>query len=169
MRPGNAPDPDPPIFSAVLTPYRALNGRGFLVVMIMVAAISFVAGMAFLAMGAWPVTGIFGLDAVAIYFAFRINYRDARAYEEVSVTFSELVVRRVDHRGRAAEWSANPLWTKLEREVDDEYGVQKVFLISRGHRFAVGSFLAPDEKASFAMALAGALGAARRGPVRTAM
>lgn len=169
MRPGNAPDREPPIFSAVLTPYRSLCGRGFLVFMVVVSGISFVAGMAFLAMGAWPITGFFGLDVLVIYAAFRINFRDARAYEEVSVTSSELRVRRVDHRGRAAEWSANPLWTRLEREVDEDYGVQKLFLVTRGHRFAVGSFLAPDEKASFAIALAGALGEAKRGPARTAI
>jgi uncharacterized membrane protein len=169
MQHGNAPDREPPIFSAVLTPYRSLCGRGFVVVMVMVAAISFVAGIAFLAMGAWPVTGFFGLDVLVIYVAFRINYRDARAYEEVSVTPSALTVRKVDRRGRAAEWSANPAWTRLEREVDDDYGVQKLFLVTRGHRFAVGSFLAPDEKASFATALASAIGEARRGPTRAAM
>jgi uncharacterized membrane protein len=169
MQHGNAPDRDPPIFSAVLTPYRSLGGRGFVVVMAAVAAISFVAGLAFLAIGAWPVTGFFGFDALAIYVAFRINYRDARAYEEVSVTSSELTVRKVDHRGRAALWSANPAWTRLEREVDDDYGVQKLFLVTRGHRFAVGSFLAPDEKASFATALSSAIGKAKRGPARTAI
>jgi uncharacterized membrane protein len=169
MQHGNAPDRDPPIFSAVLTPYRSLGGRGFLVVMAIVGAISFVAGMAFLAMGAWPVSGFFGLDAVAIYVAFRINYRHAHAYEEVSVTSSALTVCKVDHRGQAALWSANPAWTRLEREVDDDYGVQQLFLVTRGHRFAVGSFLAPDEKASFAIALSSAIGEARRGPTRAAL
>jgi uncharacterized membrane protein len=169
MQHGNAPDREPPIFSAVLTPYRSLGGRSFVVLMVVVGVVSLVAGAAFLAMGAWPITGFFGLDALAIYVAFRINYRDARAYEEVSVTSSALTVRRVDHRGRSAEWSANPVWTRLEREVDDDYGVQKLFLVTRGHRFAVGSFLAPDERASFATALSSAIGEAKRGPTRVAM
>jgi uncharacterized membrane protein len=167
MQHGSAPDRDPPIFSAVLTPYRALGGRGFLMLLTIVAAVGTVAGLIFLALGAWPVTGFFGLDIALLYLAFRLNYRAARAYEEVSVTSSELVVRKVDHRGRSAEWSANPLWVRLQREVDEEYGVQGVFLVSRGHRHAVGAFLAPDEKASFANALGSALGEAKRGPTRT--
>lgn len=167
MTPGNAPDRDPPIFSAVLTPYRSLGGHGFVVLMIIVSAVSFAAGMLFWAIGAWPVGGFFGVDVLLIYWAFRFNYRDARAYEEVSVTPSELTVRRVNRRGEIAEWSANPLWVKLDREVDDEYGVQKIFLVTRGRRFAVAGFLAPDEKATFATALSAALGEARRGPTRT--
>jgi hypothetical protein len=34
-------------------------------------------GLAFLLMGAWPVFGFFGLDVLAIYWAFRINFRRA--------------------------------------------------------------------------------------------
>lgn len=169
MTHGNAPDREPPIFSAVLTPTRSLGGHGFVVLMTAIAAVSFVMAIAFFAIGAWPVGGFFGLDALAIYWAFRLNYRAARAYEEVSVTASELTVRQVGRRGEVAQWSANPLWVRLEREVDDDYGVQRVFLVARGHRHAVAGCLGPDEKASFAMALAAALGEARRGPTRSAL
>src|SRR6266478_8712459 len=87
------------LFSALLTPLRSLNRAGFLVLMGFLSAVSFVAGLAFLLMGAWPVLGFFGLDVLAIYWAFRINFRDARATEEIRVTPSELRVRRVSHRG----------------------------------------------------------------------
>jgi len=39
--------------------------------------------------------------------------------------------------------------------------------VSRGARLPIGSFLGPDEKASFARALSAALGEARRGPTQT--
>jgi uncharacterized membrane protein len=39
--------------------------------------------------------------------------------------------------------------------------------VSRGRRLPIASFLGADEKASFAQALAAALGEARRGPTRT--
>src|SRR5689334_11131862 len=90
---------EPELFSARLTPYRSLNRTGFVVLMVMLCAISFAAGLLFLIMGAWPVLGFFGLDALAIYWAFRVNYRSARAYEEVRITPSELRVRRISHRG----------------------------------------------------------------------
>ncbi|HEX7560145.1 MAG TPA: DUF2244 domain-containing protein, partial [Usitatibacter sp.] len=64
----------------------SLGGVGFLVLMGVICAVSFVGGVVFYLIGAWPVGGFFGLDAVLIYWAFRVNYRDAAAYEEVTVT-----------------------------------------------------------------------------------
>jgi uncharacterized membrane protein len=158
------PHPQPELFSALLTPHRSLNHTGFLVVMAFVSVISFAAGFAFLMMGAWPVLGFFGLDVLAIYLAFRINFRRARASEEIRVTPSELRFRRISHRGRVVEYVLNPLWVQLDRKTHPEFGVERLYLLSRGRRVAIGSFLGPDEKASFANALTVALQAARRGP-----
>ena len=80
MTAGNDFDPEleqPRLFSALLTPHRSLNRTGFLVLMAFVSVVSFVAGIAFLVMGAWPVFGFFGLDVLVIYWAFRINFRRA--------------------------------------------------------------------------------------------
>src|SRR5882757_5717887 len=127
-------------------------------------ALSFGTGLAFLLMGAWPVLGFFGLDVLAIYWAFRVNFRDAKATEEIRVTPSELRVRRVSHRGRVVEWVLNPLWVQLDQKTHAEFGIEKLYLVSRGRRVSIASFLGPDEKASFAKALLAALQAARRGP-----
>src|SRR3984957_14570764 len=166
MTAGNDFDPDgeAELFSARLTPHRSLNRTGFLVVMAFVTVVSFAAGIAFLLMGAWPVFGFFGLDVLAIYWAFRINFRRAQASEEISVTPSELRVRRVSHRGHVVEWVLNPLWVQLDRKVHAESGIEKLYLVSKGRRVSIASFLNPDEKASFAKALLAALQAAKRGP-----
>jgi uncharacterized membrane protein len=156
--------PQPELFSALLTPHRSLDRTGFLVLMGFVCAVSFVAGMVFLMLGAWPVLGFFGLDALAIWWAFRTNNRTARASEEITVTPSELRVRRTSHRGHVVEWVLNPLWVRLDRTEDPEFGIERLYLVSRGRRVSIGSFLGPDEKASFAKALLAALNAARRGP-----
>ncbi|MGY3472233.1 DUF2244 domain-containing protein [Bradyrhizobium ottawaense] len=160
-------DPDPrevQIFSALLTPHRSLNRTGFLAVMLFLSVVSFVTGLAFLMMGAWPVFGFFGLDVLVIWWAFKANFRAARASEEIVVTPSELRVRRVSHRGQVSEWTFNPLWVRLDQEVDEEYGIEHLYLISRGRRLLIAGFLGPEEKASFYNALVGALSAARRGP-----
>jgi uncharacterized membrane protein len=115
-------------------------------------------------LGAWPVFGFFGLDMLAVYLAFKINFRRARACEEIWVTPSELRVRRVSHRGHAVEFVLNPLWVRLNKVARDEFGIEKLYLVSRGNTVSIGSFLSPDEKASFANALMEALHAARRGP-----
>jgi uncharacterized membrane protein len=158
---------EPAIFSAVVTPHRSLDSAGFLIVMATVSVVSFVAGTVFLILGAWPVFGFFGLDVLLVYWAFRANYRAAAAYEEVTVTPSELRVRKVTHRGRASEWSFNPLWVRLDRDRHDDFGLQGLFLVSRGQRLPVASALSPQEKESFATALAAAIGEAKRGPTRT--
>jgi uncharacterized membrane protein len=166
MTAGNDFDPDaqPEIFSALLTPHRSLSRTGFVVVMAFVTFVSFVAGLAFLLMGAWPVFGVFGLDVLAIFWAFRVNFRRAKASEEILVTPSELRVRRISHRGDVVEFVLNPLWVRLDQISHTEYGIEKLYLVSKGRHVAIGSFLGPDEKASFAKALTVALQAARRGP-----
>jgi len=157
-----APD-EPKLFSARLTPHRSLNRTGFLMLMGFLSVVSFVAGMAFLLMGAWPVFGFFGLDVLVIWWAFRVNFRRAAATEEITVTPSELRVRRVSHRGHVVEWVLNPLWVQLDQQVHAEFGIERLYLVSRGRRVSVGSFLGADEKASFAKALLAALQAAKRG------
>lgn len=167
MTRGNNFEPElaePELFAALLTPHRSLNRTGFAVLMVLLSAVSFAAGIAFLLMGAWPVFGFFGLDIVAIYWAFRLNFRRAHACEQISVTVSQLRVRRVGHRGDVVEWVFNPLWVRLDQEADDEFGIERLYLASKGRRVAIGSFLSPEEKASFSKALMAALHAARRGP-----
>ena len=164
MTTDNADELEPTIFSAVLTPHRSLHSTGFMILMIAYGLVSFAAGTAFWLMGAWPVFGFFGLDALAIWWAFRVNFRRARASEEIRITPSELRLRRVSHRGHVVEFVLNPLWVRLDQIGHAEYGIEKLYLTSRGRSVSIGSFLGPDEKASFAKALNAALQAARRGP-----
>ena len=158
---------EPRIFSAVITPHRSLTPRGFLVLMLCLGGLSFISGVVFVSIGAWPVFGFFGLDVLLVYFAFRANFRAARGYEEVTVTATELIVRKISHRGRVREWTLNPLWVRLERIAHEEFGIERLLLISQGRRLTIAGALSPDEKASFAHALSNALGEAKRGPTRT--
>ena len=167
MTAGNDFDPVPPepeLFSALLTPHRSLSRTGFLVLMGFLSAVSFGAGVAFWMMGAWPVFGFFGLDVLLVYWAFKVNFRRAKATELIRVTHHELRVRRVSHRGHVVEWVLNPLWVRLDQKTHAEFGIEKLYLVSKGRWISIASFLGPDEKASFAKALMAALQAAKRGP-----
>jgi uncharacterized membrane protein len=155
------------IFSAVITPHRSLSSTGFLIFMLCIGSVSFLAGLVFLLLGAWPVFGFFGLDVLLVYWAFRANFRAARAYEEVTVTATELTVRKISQRGAVRVWTLNPLLVRLDRIVHEEFGVERLFLVSRGRRLSIAGALSPDEKKDFASALSDALGEARRGPTRT--
>jgi uncharacterized membrane protein len=59
------------------------------------------------------------------------------------------------------------MWVKLHRDVHEEFGVERLFLISHGRKLGIAGFLGAQEKESFADALSAALGEAKRGPTRT--
>jgi uncharacterized membrane protein len=163
----NQSELEPTIFSATITPHRSLGNAGFLVLMIVFGSVSFFTGIAFLMMGAWPVFGFFGLDVLILYWAFRVSYRSAAAYEEISVTASALKVRKVSHHGEAREWLLNPLWVKLDRETTEDFGITRLFLLTRGKQLTVANYLSPEEREGFALQLGNALAEAKRGPTRT--
>jgi uncharacterized membrane protein len=83
------------------------------------------------------------------------------------MTPAALTVRKVSHRGHAREWVLNPLWVRLEKVVQEDFGIERLLLVSRGKQLAIAGFLGPDEKASFAKELAAALNQAKRGVTRT--
>ena len=152
---------EPVLFEAHLCPHRSLGSMGFAIVMAVLGGISFIVGMTFLMMGAWPVFGFFGLDVALVWLAFRVNYRDARAYEDIRITPSSLSVRQVSAKGAARETDFNPRWVRLEKTEDELYGVTRVALLSRGISLIVGAFLPPLYKSELAKRLARALAAAK--------
>ncbi|MBT9289643.1 DUF2244 domain-containing protein [Prosthecodimorpha staleyi] len=163
MTDSNAALAETPFFSAVLLPHRSLGPRGFLILMGAVALVSFAVGLLFYRIGAWPVSGFLGLDAGLVWFAFRLNYRAARAREEVSVSPHEVVVRRIAAHGPVSEYRFNPLWVRLDVEEVEDEGVTRIALRSHGRSLAIGGFLNPDDRTSFAEAFRRALAAARSG------
>ncbi|HET7717491.1 MAG TPA: DUF2244 domain-containing protein [Bauldia sp.] len=154
----------PPIFSAILRPHRSLSPRGFVMVMLALISCSFTAGLAFWSMGAWPVVGFFGLDIVLVQLAFRMNYRQARASEEITLFPHRLSVVNVSATGEVSEAAFNPYWARLEVERHPAAGVTRLSIASHGRRFDIAGFLGPGERESFAAALAAALAKARATP-----
>lgn len=150
------------IFAATLTPYRSLGRRGLLIFMAAIGALWLLAGLFFWSLGAWPVVGFGGVDILAIWLAFWLNHLAARAYEEIEVSRTALVVRKVTSRGKVQELRFNPLWVALEVARDDLTGVTRIAIRSREARVPVGTFLNPDDRKSFARAFGAALAEARR-------
>ena len=148
------------LFDAVLQPNASLSPRGFVLLMVAVGAVSFVAGMAFMLMGAWPVLGFFGLDVALIYLAFKANYRWARMYETLKLTEDALVVERISPSGKVQRWRFQPYWLRVDIERQAS-GDAQIALSSHGKRLKIGSFLSPDERLEVAEALQRALGKLR--------
>jgi uncharacterized membrane protein len=155
--------PERPVFAAIIRPHRSLGQDGFRIVMTLCCLATVGASVPFVVLGFWPVGGFFGLDLIALYIAFRVNYRRAESFEEVVLTPLELLFRRVTHRGERREWRFNPLWTKLDRESDEDFGLQRLALVSRGERLVIAGDLSPPERESLADALGKALADVKRG------
>jgi len=147
-------------FRAVLHPHRSLSPKGFLILMSGIGLVSFVTGMAFLAIGAWPVLGFFGLDVLLIYVAFKLNYRSARAHEIVELTSDLLRVTRVSARGDAERFEFNPYWVRVRLSQAPD-GRTKLKIASHGKEFAFGRLLNDEERRDFAQVLERELFAAR--------
>lgn len=158
---------EPVVYAVTLAPHRSLSKRGFLLVMAGIGGISFVSGAAFLAMGAWPIFGFFGLDVLLVYLAFRANFRAARAREHILVTPSIVEVRREPARGRPTTTRLNPFWTRLTRQDDEDHGTLDVALVSGRRTVPVGRFLGPEQKAALAGDLSRALALVKKGVPRS--
>ncbi len=151
-----------PIFRALLTPYRSLGQRGFFWLMAGLTVLWLGLGAIFLAKGAWPVFGFFGLDVLALFIAFRLSYRSGRAREQVTLSRTMLEILKTAPSGQSRRHLFNPFWTKFNVCRHDEIGITQMVVTGRGEKVPVGSFLNPDDRASFAVAFARALATAKR-------
>ena len=156
-------DGDEPFFRALLTPHRSLGRTGFMVLMGALLVGWAFTGAVFLSQGAWPVFGFFGLDVLLVYVAFRLNYRAARAREEVSISRTALDILKVAPSGRQEAHRFNPFWTRFRVARHEEIGITGMAVEGEGRRVAIGSFLNPDDRESFATAFGRALATARAG------
>lgn len=151
-----SPAPARPMFNAVLRPHRSLSPVGFAALMAVIAGVSFCAGLAFYLSGAWPIVGFLGLDVLAIYWAFRANYRSGRQFETLELTDGTLKVARVSPAGKVQRWQFQPYWLRVEMD-DPPRHASQLTLSSHGRRLVIGRFLSPPERLEVAMALRQAL------------
>ena len=154
---------DRPLFATTIRPHQSLGLAGFRVLMILFGGVSLVVSLSFVRVGFWPVAGFFGLDVLALYLALKTSFRRGRSFEEVVVTRIEVLLARVSHGGRRREWRFNPLWTRLHKRMDDEFGLQALALLSRGQHVVVARDASPAVRERVAEGLGRALSEAKRG------
>lgn len=132
-----------------------------MIVMVAIGAVSFVAGMVFVLMGAWPVTGFFGLDVWLIYWAFKANFRSGRMFETIDITPQTLTLTRVDPRGRRQSFNFNSYWVRVRLNQDAADGRNSLRLAMHGREVPFGQFLTDDERTELAPILTHAIMTAR--------
>lgn len=155
--------PAPPIMhgalymDAELRPHRSLSASGFKLVFGVLVAMNLGMAAYMIAQGAHLVLPFLGLDVLAVWLAFRWNYREARRREYVRVGPEQVHVASVDADGRAMHWVLNPLWARVVREGPG------VVIRAQSDQMRVGAFLPPKEWAGLAAAIESALWRAKRG------
>lgn len=158
-RPSDYPS-EPVFFDAILRPNPPMTPRALLLILIAVSVVNFAFGISFILHGAWLILPFMGADVALLAWAFHASRRAAQRHEHVTLTHSELRIARWPARGKPTEISLNPYWVRVSLEEDVE-PARKLFVSSHGRSVQLGSFLAPQDRASFAEALKGALRAAR--------
>ena len=150
------------LFDARLEAHRSLRPLGYRVLMALFFVMLVVHGLFWWRAGAWPVFGFMGLDFIGIALAFHFSRRSGLAAEEVRVSRTELLVRKIVPSGRAYDYRFNPAWTKLDVERHEELGITGIAVRSRGWAMPVGMILNPEDRESFVKAFGGALATAKR-------
>jgi uncharacterized membrane protein len=120
------------------------------------AAASMVTGVAFLALGAWPVPVFLGLDVAIVYAAFRLNYRSGRQSETIEIDGAELRLIRRAPSGSSERITLNPYWVRV-RLLEHHDGGNRLWLQSHGRSVPLGRFLSDSERRELAPALVSAL------------
>ena len=152
----SAEPPGGPFFERVLLPHRSLPPRGFHLVMLLLGLVSLAMGIGFLAIGAWPICGFFGLDVAALYLAFRLSYRSARRREVLRLAGDDFTVERISIYGERRLWRFQPFWLRiiLEERADES---NRLLLASHGRSLIIGEFLGPPMRRELADSLRAAL------------
>jgi uncharacterized membrane protein len=148
--------PGRPFFERVLLPHRSLESRNFHLLMGLLGLISLAAGVVFLAIGAWPVFGFFGLDVAFVYIAFRLSYRTARQSETIRLADDVFSVERVSVRGECRNWCFQPFWVRVILEERPDAS-NRLLVASHGRSLVIGDFVPPAVRRELAATLRDAL------------
>lgn len=142
----NSIDGTAPLLDIVLYPHRSLSPRGFAILMAGIIGAMMLVATYFTVLGAWLVLPFFGIEIGLIYFAFRLNSRDARNFETVRLTEDSLTVEQVRPSGRRRQHRFQPPhWLRVNlAQMPD--GNNKLILASHGKSLVIGHFLSADER-----------------------
>ena len=141
---------------AVLTPNRSLSPNGFVIVMLIVGLGSFCAGLMFVSMGAWPIVGFFGLDAFAIWYAFRRSFKSQRETTRIRISSRSVGLYHTDAKGAVKTAELPSAFTRVE--LQEPVKPTDWLRIEYGRSaYIIGRFLTPIERKSLATALRSAL------------
>jgi uncharacterized membrane protein len=144
-------------FFLSLHPNNSLSRTGFIILMSLIAGVSFMYGLYFFSLGAWPIFGFFGLDVLLVYIAFRFSFRAARRFETVEIGDDMVTITRIAPGGERRVERFNAYWARAL--ISDG----RLQLVNRGQSFEIGNFLGEEEKQEVGEVITAALHRYRSG------
>lgn len=139
-----------------LFPQRSLKPEHFSKLLLVLITICTLSSIRFWIVGAWPVVLFLGLDVLALWFAFFLNYRRGRMFESVQLSDTDLIVGKTDAAGRFTSMRFEPYWAKVS--VQAVGGDTNILTISHHDKcIELGSFLVPHERREVADAIRNAI------------
>jgi uncharacterized membrane protein len=148
------------ILDTVLRPNPPLRPQILVAILGLVAAVNLAIALYFVWRGAWPIAPFLGADVALLAWAFRASLIAARREEHVTLTHALLRIARRPPRGKGDEVHFNPYWVRVEMAEPPDHWSQ-LTLWSHGKGLKIGTFLAPEARAQFALSLKNALRQAR--------
>lgn len=137
-----------------LWPYNALAPRGFVVVIGMTAATLALPLIAVLGSPVlWGLLPFAVLALWGLWLGLDRNYRDRQILEEMDLSRTQVTLRRVNPRGPAQDWQANPHWVTLSLTPKGGPVPQYLTLTGGGREVELGAFLIPEERVNLHAAL----------------
>ena len=144
------------LLDKVLRPSPPLSPRILLAILMLVLAANVAVALYFVSHGAWPIAPFMGADVALLAWAFRASVIAARREEHVTLTATLLRIARTPPTGRGDELKFNPYWARVHMDDPPDHWSQ-LTVWSHGRGVRIGSFLAPEERANFALTLKSAL------------
>ncbi|PHQ69304.1 MAG: hypothetical protein COB93_08395 [Sneathiella sp.] len=144
-------------FHIVLHPSQSLSRSGFIILMSAVITVSFAAGVFFMAIGAWPVFGFFGLDVLLLYGAFKFSFRNGRRREVIEIRNDKFQILRIAANGQSMPTEFQAYWARVL------IAKGQLWVTNRGSSYELGQFLGEEEKEEVRELIAQALRTYRTG------
>lgn len=152
----------PVLMDATLRPNRSMTPGALAVLLGLTIGGIGVSMAVFLTLGAWPVVGFLGLDALVIWLAFHLHNRAAKQeWEQVRVTPHVVHVAARSRRRGEEHWVVSPAFARVDVHEPAQH-TARVELAAGRIRLQLGDFLSPPEREAFGAALQTAIAQARR-------
>jgi uncharacterized membrane protein len=131
-------------FRVTFKPNSALTAASKQKVIILLATIPCVIGVAFCFLGAWLVLPFVGLEIVALIYAFYYVNQHEADYESISIEGESLVVERCIG-DNLNQYVVNPYWVKVvQHELPN--GELHLYLQSHGKEIEIGRYLTRKQR-----------------------